>query len=157
MNMTAFRRFICFAFMPILVSAFTVKTATSSSGATATSINNMENFSISLNRPSSTVTRSPSLSRLHMSQEKKKRYQVYEESEKRGNILFAFSLLVCVWSFSIPPELRREHFCFSEKCRLDNTAPLCYDCITFSEWTGKVADYYKGGGGIKFDFSIEEK
>mmetsp|Transcript_25908 Transcript_25908/g.31936 ORF Transcript_25908/g.31936 Transcript_25908/m.31936 type:complete len:184 (-) Transcript_25908:794-1345(-) len=88
---------------------------------------------------------------------KKERFSVYEESEKRGQIIFAFVFLLVVWGFTIPPELRREHFCFARKCRLDNTANLCYNCISFSEWTAKVADYYKGGGGVHFDFSVEPK
>lgn len=88
---------------------------------------------------------------------KKERSRVFEESEKRGNYLFGFVLLVVVWSFTIPPELRRTHFCFSRTCRLDNTGKLCYDCTSFGEWATKVSNYYKGGGGINFDFSIEEK
>jgi hypothetical protein len=88
---------------------------------------------------------------------KRERDTFIEESEARGNIILAIVMVLVVWSFSIPPELRREHFCFSPKCRVDNTSNLCYDCISFEEFTEKVADYYKGGGGVHFDFSIEEK
>lgn len=29
------------------------------------------------------------------------------------------------------------------------------NCITAKEWTKGVGDYYKNGGGVQFDFSIE--
>ena len=77
-------------------------------------------------------------------------------SEKRGNIFFAFVLLTIVWTFTLPLDLRREHFCFSRECRLDNTKELCYDCVSIGEWTKQVADYYKGGGGFHFDLSVKK-
>ncbi|GFH55710.1 hypothetical protein CTEN210_12186 [Chaetoceros tenuissimus] len=78
-----------------------------------------------------------------------------DESESRGNILLGFALAVCIWAFSIPPELRREHFCFTDKC-VENRS-YCYDCVTFGEWYGQVKEYYANGGGVHFDFSIEKK
>ena len=78
-----------------------------------------------------------------------------DESEKRGGVIFAITLLLCVWSFSIPVELRRDHWCFTDKCSENRSR--CNDCVTFSEWYGKVNEYYANGGGINFDFSIEEK
>ena len=78
-----------------------------------------------------------------------------DESESRGNVLLGFALAVCIWAFSIPPELRREHFCFTDKC-VENRS-YCYDCVTFGEWYGQVKEYYANGGGVHFDFSIEKK
>merc|ERR1719223_185992 len=160
---TKYLALVFLALMPLMTSSFTVKGTTVLSIASKSSLYRKVQQSPSRRNPASFlfhVSCSPpkSASRviLQMTPDKKERLKVYEESEKRGNVLFAFVLLVCIWSFSIPPELRREHFCFSERCRSDNTANLCYDCITFSEWRGKVADYYKGGGGVKFDFSVEE-
>lgn len=91
----------------------------------------------------------------HGSQEERKRPGVYQDSEKRGAFLLVLVLLLCVWSFSIPVELRRDHWCFTSQCASNRAS--CYDCITFGEWYQKVQDYYVNGGGIKFDFSIEEK
>ena len=141
----------------MMASAFTVRSTTITSIGLKSSPDRTIQQSICTLNPllvSPAPTRSASRVIL---QEKKKRFKVYEESEKRGNVLFAIVLVICIWSFSIPPELRREHICFSEKCRLDNTGKFCYDCINFSELTGKISDYYKGGGGVNFDFSVEEK
>jgi len=96
---------------------------------------------------------SRNLSILHYS--KDERPQFYDESEKRGGILFGLVFLICVWSFSIPVELRRDHFCFTEKCATNRSR--CYDCVTVKEWSGKVREYYANGGGVQFDFSVEEK
>jgi len=96
---------------------------------------------------------SRNLSILHYS--KDERPQFFEESEQRGGVILGFVFLVCVWSFSIPVELRRDHFCFTEKCATNRSR--CYDCVTVKEWSGKVKDYYANGGGVQFDFSVEEK
>jgi hypothetical protein len=89
--------------------------------------------------------------------DKKERMKVYEESEERGKYLFGIVFIFLIWSFSIPPELRRQHICFSQKCIEDNTGKLCYDCISFGQWAKNVSNYYEGGGGVNFDFSIEKK
>jgi hypothetical protein len=75
------------------------------------------------------------------------------DGKGRGYVLQAIVLSICVWFFSIPPEFRRTHFCPTSKC-VENRAS-CYDCTTFGEWKVRVADYYKGGGGVHFDFSID--
>lgn len=82
------------------------------------------------------------------------RPKVYEESEKRGAFLLSLALLLCVWSFSIPVEFRRDHWCFTSQCASNRSA--CYDCITFGEWFQKVREYYATGGGIHFDFTVED-
>jgi hypothetical protein len=77
----------------------------------------------------------------------------YDFGSGRGKIIQVIVLAVCVWSFSIPPEFRRARFCTTSGC-VENRAS-CNDCVTFSEWKIKVVDYYKGGGGVNFDFSID--
>ena len=84
-----------------------------------------------------------------------KKNNVLAEYEERGKYLFAIVMFAIIWSFTIPPEIRRQHICFSRNCRLDNTGKFCYDCVSFGEYADQIAEYYKGGGGIKFDFSIE--
>ena len=62
-------------------------------------------------------------------------------------------MLVSVWLFSIPVEFRRARFCTEEDVRLYPEK----NCITFNSWREGIAEYYANGGGVKFDFSIEEK
>lgn len=70
-----------------------------------------------------------------------------------GNALFLIVLALTVWSFSIPTEFRRARFCSAEQVVNFPDSK----CKTFGMWVGGVADYYRNGGGIKFDFSIENK
>lgn len=39
-----------------------------------------------------------------------------EDGSDRGNVLLAISFVISVWLFSIPPELRRAHFCTADYC-----------------------------------------
>jgi hypothetical protein len=75
------------------------------------------------------------------------------DGKNRGKVIQVIVLSICVWFFSIPPEFRRTHFCPTSRC-VENRA-TCYECTTFGEWKVRVADYYKGGGGVHFDFSID--
>jgi hypothetical protein len=75
------------------------------------------------------------------------------DGKNRGYVIQTIVLSICVWFFSIPPEFRRTHFCPTSRCVENRTT--CYDCVTFGEWKVRVADYYKGGGGVHFDFSID--
>jgi hypothetical protein len=67
----------------------------------------------------------------------------------KGTYIFVFVFAVCIWVFSIPTEFRRARFCSEEQ------SAQYPQCKTFGQWTSGVADYYKGGGGVKFDFSID--
>ena len=73
----------------------------------------------------------------------KKKFDV--EGTGRGVILQAIVLTICIWLFSIPPEFRRAHFCVATRCVEDRSR--CYDCVTLSEWTTSVGDYYRNGNG----------
>ena len=33
----------------------------------------------------------------------------------------------------------------------------CYDCVTLSEWTQGIKDYYQNGGGVNFDFTVAQE
>ena len=82
------------------------------------------------------------------------REAVLGESERRGNILFAASLILVLWSFSLPLDLRRTHWCFIESCVQDRAS--CYNCLTFEEWCQKVLDFYQttpASGWVSFDFT----
>eukprot|EP00816_Leptocylindrus_hargravesii_P008161 CAMPEP_0196804872 /NCGR_PEP_ID=MMETSP1362-20130617/4557_1 /TAXON_ID=163516 /ORGANISM="Leptocylindrus danicus, Strain CCMP1856" /LENGTH=173 /DNA_ID=CAMNT_0042177433 /DNA_START=60 /DNA_END=581 /DNA_ORIENTATION=+ len=75
------------------------------------------------------------------------------ESNERGYVILVLAIFAVIWSFSIPPEFRRAHFCFTEQCVQNRSK--CYDCVTVGEWSEQVADYYRNGGGVNFDFSID--
>jgi hypothetical protein len=75
----------------------------------------------------------------------------------RGIPILAASLLVCAWSFSIPPEFRRSHICMTDRCVPTENRKYCHDCKTVSELKEGITKYYASGGGVHFDFSIEEK
>mmetsp|Transcript_5112 Transcript_5112/g.6939 ORF Transcript_5112/g.6939 Transcript_5112/m.6939 type:complete len:164 (-) Transcript_5112:141-632(-) len=94
--------------------------------------------------------------RMHLSKEDRpgSPSDVLKESEDRGNVIFALTFAACIWIFSIPPDLRRSHFCTTEQCT--NNRSKCYDCVTFSEWGNEVVSYYRKGGGINFDFSVDK-
>ena len=72
---------------------------------------------------------------------------------KRGGPIGILVVLIVIWSFSIPPDFRRAHFCFSEQSV--QTRARCYDCVTFGEWARDVKDYYANGGGVQWDFSVD--
>jgi len=64
----------------------------------------------------------------------------------RGTALFAGVLLINVWLFTLPPSFRRQELCL---------ARTSTNCQSLPEFVSSVADYYKGGGGIVLDFSIQ--
>ena len=84
------------------------------------------------------------------------REAVLGESERRGNILFAASLVLVLWSFSLPLDLRRTHWCFIDSCVQDRAS--CYDCLTFGEWCQEVLKFYQStppSNWVSFDFSVD--
>ena len=96
----------------------------------------------------STVTSSTSLS---MSKEDEPYDTGYVDGSTTGAFLMAFVLLINIWIFSIPTEFRRARICKEEDVVLYPNK----NCITADEWFKGVESYYKNGGGIQFDFSIE--
>lgn len=75
----------------------------------------------------------------------------------RGIPILIAALLVCIWSFSIPPEFRRAHICMTDQCVPIENRKYCHDCKTMKELKEGIQQYYANGGGVQFDFSIEEK
>ena len=72
---------------------------------------------------------------------------------KRGFVLFPAVLLLATWLFTIPPEFRRARICTEQQI-------IEYpdkNCMTSKGWISGVSEYYRNGGGIKFDFTIEDK
>ena len=75
-----------------------------------------------------------------------------------GIYIFGFVLAVNVWLFTIPPSFRRTNICSVSPP--DDTTVLVAatttspSCVSLEEWASAVGDYYRGGGGIQWDFSI---
>ena len=67
--------------------------------------------------------------------------------------LLVAAFAVCVWLFSIPVDLRRAKICSAQQV-VDNPESRC---ITWDKWTQSVSDYYKSGGGVQFDFSVDKE
>jgi len=69
----------------------------------------------------------------------------------RGNVILVLAMVTCVWLFSIPTEFRRARFCTDEDVQLHPEK----GCTTFGAWRKGIAEYYAGGGGVDFDFTVE--
>ena len=72
---------------------------------------------------------------------------------KNAPYILAFVFALSVWSFSIPPDFRRARFC-SEQQVIDNPGSRC---TTFEDWRDGIVAYYRNGGGVQFDFSVEKE
>jgi hypothetical protein len=81
------------------------------------------------------------------------RHQDIDGTNDRGPILLVLSLVLVIWLFSIPPEFRRARICTLPVC-VENRA-ACNDCKTTTELREGIVEYYRNGGGIQFDFSID--
>jgi hypothetical protein len=90
-------------------------------------------------------------SSLYMSKDDEPYDTGYVTGSTTGAFLMAFVLLINIWIFSIPTEFRRARICKEEDVMMYPNK----NCITAKEWTKGVGDYYKNGGGVQFDFSIE--
>ena len=99
----------------------------------------------------STQFTSTSSTSLSMSKEDEPYDTGYVDGSTTGAFLMAFVLLINIWIFSIPTEFRRARICKEEDVVLYPNK----NCITADEWFRGVGDYYKNGGGVQFDFSIE--
>lgn len=97
-----------------------------------------------------TITRSQRLYLATPNPRRKSGDSVYGQG--RGSVLLGVVLLLNVWIFSIPPYFRRVHWCATPTCIENHVA--CDNCVTVSEWTAGIAEYYRNGGGIEFDFTI---
>lgn len=96
------------------------------------------------------VHSSSKLTRLYLTEKENK---MLKESEERGSVLFAVLFALLLWMFTLPPEFRRAYPCISTQCVSNRVK--CNNCVTLSEWTNGVIDYYVSGGGVQFDFSID--
>ena len=91
-----------------------------------------------------------------------KPYKIPDGTGTRGQVLLAIALLLNVWMFSLPPSFRRQNICTDEgyeKVVIKGGAQQGDDnyCITMEMWKDSIVEYYKNGGGVVFDLSIDPK
>lgn len=91
-----------------------------------------------------------------------KPYKIPDGTGTRGQVLLAIALLLNVWMFSLPPSFRRQNICTEEgyeKVVIKGGAQQGDDnyCITTEMWKDSIVEYYKNGGGVVFDLSIDPK
>jgi len=71
----------------------------------------------------------------------------------RGTYLLLIpAIIINLWFFTIPTEFRRSRLCSAEE-----TANFPTKCMTTEQFKTRISDYYKNGGDIQWDFSIEGK
>ncbi|CAJ1935218.1 unnamed protein product [Cylindrotheca closterium] len=85
-----------------------------------------------------------------------RKYQGTNDGTGRGIILQVIVFGITAWLFTIPPEFRRAYLCPADTfCQEEGSCTR--ECVTPDEWVSGIKDYYKNGGGIKWDFSIDPK
>eukprot|EP00980_Cylindrotheca_fusiformis_P007675 scaffold1609_cov91-Cylindrotheca_fusiformis.AAC.1 len=83
-------------------------------------------------------------------------YKGTNDGTGRGLILQGIILGICIWLFTIPPEFRRAYFCPAD-IYCQEVGSCTKECFTYGQWFQQVGDYYKNGGGIQWDFSIDPR
>lgn len=101
------------------------------------------------------TTRATKASTTTQLQERKYKGQV-DDGIGRGIYIQLVVFGLCAWLFTIPPEFRRAYLCPADTfCQEEGSCTR--ECVTPDEWVSGIKDYYKSGGGIKWDFSIDPK
>ena len=101
------------------------------------------------------VTKANKANKQELTEEEKERGEATSKAtgtKTAGPVLLILVFILNVWIFSIPPTFRRAHLC-SER----DTNLYPDKCITAQSWVQGIQDYYRNGGGIQFDFTIEQK
>mmetsp|Transcript_28870 Transcript_28870/g.42435 ORF Transcript_28870/g.42435 Transcript_28870/m.42435 type:complete len:165 (-) Transcript_28870:268-762(-) len=133
-----------------VVSSFTTTTPSRAASRTVVSNNQPWNFSSTQQTFASYPTDTTTTTSLQMSGGSNP--DVDTDGIGAGKYLLFLVMLVNVWAFSIPVEFRRAQFCTEEQVRLNPDS----HCITFENWKSGIIDHYANGGGVDFDFTVEE-
>lgn len=85
-----------------------------------------------------------------------RKYDGVDDGIGRGIYIQVVVFAICAWLFTIPPEFRRAYLCPADTfCQEPGSCTK--ECVTTKEWVDGVKEYYKNGGGIQWDFSIDPK
>ena len=80
------------------------------------------------------------------------------KNQRNGAIVLGAVVAVCVWLFSVPPDIRRTNI-----CELTGGDAFMGDCMEFSALSKRVASHYETCGAdgappcVQFDFSIDPR
>ena len=74
---------------------------------------------------------------------------IYGTGWTQGIPLLIIVFLWNLWFFTIPPEFRRSRLC-------DEADAAAYPerCMTANQFASGIVEYYKGGGGIQWNFEV---
>jgi hypothetical protein len=93
------------------------------------------------------------------SQVKTPNYKPADDGRSVGFVLLGVSLLASAWLFTIPPSFRRAYLCPRDYFANSNNNGIAQeqatDCVPWKVWWSDVVAYYRSGGGIQWDFSID--
>jgi hypothetical protein len=93
------------------------------------------------------------------SQVKTPNYKPADDGRSVGFVLLGVSLLASAWLFTIPPSFRRAYLCPSDYFANSNNNGIAQeqttDCVPWKVWWSDVVAYYRSGGGIQWDISID--
>ena len=81
--------------------------------------------------------------------EEQKRKSASVGGMNTGIVLLLVSIVVNLWFFTIPPEFRRTRICSEQE-----SAEYPDICMTERQFASRIAEYYKGGGGVQWDFTV---
>ncbi|KAL3929070.1 MAG: hypothetical protein SGBAC_012373 [Bacillariaceae sp.] len=161
MNKTALTLAIICLSTGLLTSAFVVPVSTSTASRTTnlwdtgTSKMMIQPPKTSGFRPRAKASASTTTTTTTQLQERKYKGQV-DDGIGRGIYIQLVVFGLCAWLFTIPPEFRRAYLCPADTfCQEEGSCTR--ECVTPDEWVSGIKDYYKNGGGIKWDFSIDPK
>jgi hypothetical protein len=87
-------------------------------------------------------------------------YKPADDGRSVGFVLLGMSLLLSAWLFTIPPSFRRAYLCPSDYFANSNDGfaqqqEQRADCVPWGVWWSDVIEYYKNGGGVQWDFSVD--
>jgi hypothetical protein len=88
-------------------------------------------------------------------------YTPADDGRSVGFVLLGMSLLLSAWLFTIPPSFRRAYLCPSDYFANANGGIAQQqqeqqaDCVPWGVWWSDVFEYYRNGGGVQWDFSVD--
>ena len=80
-----------------------------------------------------------------------------QRNQRRGAVVLGTVVALCIWLFSVPPDIRRANI-----CGLSGDS-IFSDCVPLPTLANRVAEHYQSCGGegtpacVQFDFSIDPR
>lgn len=84
-----------------------------------------------------------------LEQARRRNDAIYGTGWTQGLPLLLIVFLLNAWFFTIPPEFRRTRICSEQ-----DTMAYPERCMTTTQFTSGIVEYYKNGGGINWNFEV---